>query len=287
MKINTHKLLLFLYLSLVHSYQATYHTLFLLFPDLSASGVRSLLHLLKQKNLIASHAADHKTIFTLTSYGELVINRRWPFLANLSSLHQLSSSGALSSPANGGGSRALSSSGLTRGSSELSSTKEESSPTPTQILVFLKSPSSDPHFRQLKQIMTKYPFTQAQRGVYLIQGDVPAEILLLCQEKYFPHVIFASIEKWHLDNRDIISTAPKSYSDISSSLSGISKLLTSLTKEIKRKTAANHQDKSEIFSVFQQLFLLMIENREAFLQQQTLQTNLFVLIIDFFTELKS
>jgi len=165
--------------------------------------------------------------------------------------------------------------------------QEASPPTPTQILIFLKSPSSDPHFRQLKQIMTKYPFAQAQRGVYLIQGEAPAEILLLCQEKYFPHVLFASLEKWHLDNRDIISAAPKSYSDISSSLSGVSKLLSSLTKKIKRKTAANHQDKSEIFSVFNQLFLLMIENREAFLQQQTLQTNLFVLIIDFFTELKS
>lgn len=243
-------MLLFLFFSQERAVFLNYEMLMFLFPDLSPGGLRSLISLLKKKHLLIGGTAGGSVGFRLSPYGEIMIQKKFPFL-NKFKLAQVTSDISFSP--------------------ELSEGEDH-------CLILGKPRSGDPHFRLLKKVLTKYRFQNIQRGIYFLRGHLPEELVELCREKYFSAVLFFSVGSWHLPNSYLYFNDFRSYSDVSIALSGISKRLSILTEKKEVNSERNHQQKSLLISVFDQIFLLLVDNILLFSITPELQTQLFSLV---------
>lgn len=246
MKINTHKLLLFLYFSRDRKILVNNELVADLFPHLSGGGARSLLHVLKKKQVIASAMQEGKPGIVLTTYGQAMLQKKFPFLV-AQEVHQ--------EP-------------LTRS---------------YHGIIMIRPSEADPHFRQLKKVMARYRVMNLQRGVYILQGEVPQELVTLCQEKYFLSILFFELGKWHIPNAELYFSTLYNYSDVDKALSGIGKELDTLIVKKNQISALNHQQKLLLFSVFDQIFLQLWENAGLFFTQPALFAQVVKLLHQLFS----
>ncbi len=247
MKINTQKLLLFLYFSQVKNRKTVYEDIFLLFPDLSAGGVRSFIHLLKAKQLLQSVIINQQTTFQITPYGELMIKKKFPFLEQ-----------------------------------SLESRDQDVTSEKYHCLILGKPHPQDLHFRQLKKYLTQYHFSNVQRGVYLLKGEISSEFISLCQEKYFSSVLLFAVQEWHIPNIYLFMGNAKNYSDVLSLLSGISREVGDVIRKKDSTSLRKHQSKIDLHSVFTQVFHLLKENLTFFYTHQQLRKEFFSLVDELF-----
>jgi hypothetical protein len=239
MKINTQKLLLFLYLSKkAQELKIGYTELTLLFPEISSGGVRSLIHYLKKNNLLFVRKEGKEAFFSLSPLGDLKVQKLFPFV-------------------------------IPRSNKENSRT--------TVLLFFHTPPSHDPSFMTLRKEIKKSGFIPLQRSLYFYQGALPEKILSLCQEKYFSSVLLLQNPTWVIENAFVFlkdKTDKESFENI---LSGISKEIDGLILKKHEDSLSTYQAKLSMFSVFERIFFViknftMLLSQEAELADELRQT---------------
>ena len=240
-------MLLFLYFSQEKSLSVDYSMLAQLFPDLTAGGLRSLVHLLKQKDLLMVIRKEGRTVVSISPYGRILLEKRLPFLA----LAVVQADDPISLAA---------------------------STLPYHCLILRDSVPSDPQFRQLKKVLALYHFLKVQPRVYFLQGELPQELLRLCEEKYFAAVWLFAITDWHLPNNYLFFSKENSYSDVTAILSGISSNVVKLIEKKDGHSDLKHQQKKALFSVFDQIFWLVTDQPLLFSRFSELRLQIFHLL---------
>lgn len=131
------KVLVYLYgMSLVSKLGVPDEDLYLLLPDLSKSGVRSLIYQLEKKQFITTQKVDSQKLLHITSHGKVAIEARFPALPDRLKTWK-------------GG---------------------------WAVLIFLSSPASDPQFRYLRQLLVDNNVAQLTRGVYVYPSQFPRDV---------------------------------------------------------------------------------------------------------------
>jgi hypothetical protein len=237
MKINTQKLLLFLYEPQGKvRFEGIYAHLRYLFPDLTAEGRRSLIHHLKKQYLIDVQKKGRETIFQLTPYGRSQGEILFPILTREENSSKIS---------------------MDKGNQSFQG----------NVILFFSAPTQDPHFRFLRKLLEEEGAHSINRGMYLFIQPVPEHVLTLCKKKYFSSVFIFSIAKWELDNHFLLLKSESHIDDFSSSLSGIGKEMSLLTEKKIGFSVSNHQHNLRVFSLFERLFLLFLQKESNFYLQ--------------------
>jgi hypothetical protein len=216
MKINSRKLLLFLYFLKKNTPKTfNYQTLTLLFSELSDSGQRALIFQLSKKRLIEKEIHSKETGFRLTSLGEQYLRKKYPILEE---------------PV------------LPRESGWI------------QIIQKQKS-SYDPGFRQLARILRQNKAVQLKKGVYLLSRQKLAgiEARLL---PYFQDIVILEVGAVILGEIDDLLFQNDFLRDWQRSLSGFSKEVAELIAKELPNQSANHQYKKAFASVWDRFFWL-------------------------------
>ena len=243
MKINAQKMLVFLFSDESDSFAGNYQHLRYLFPDLSETGLRSVIYALKKEDLILVERSAKETSFILSPKGRVVLKKLFPVLGSQSS--------------------------------ELGAT--------SSCLVFGLAPSHDPHFRNLRQILLQRGFIPVNKGVYLSFQTIPSSVVELLTEKYFSAVYFFSIEKWLIENQFLLLQEKYQLYDIKESLSGISREIQALIENKYAFSQRNHQRNLKIFSVYDRIFLLIQRRELGLMPVNETSTDAARLIFEFHT----
>jgi len=213
-KKNTQKILLALYSNSQEPPVVTpVDRLAVVVPDLSPSGFRSLIMFLETKQLIYRQRVLSTVSVGITEEGRRVLTALFPALQ----------------------------------------TRWRQWQGNWMVLVFLKAPHSDPHFRYLRKLLLSEQSIVFTRGVYLAPDSFSPRIIHECQSLYSKSVSLFSVEKWlmGLDRPQVIS-----YYDLTAkieSYSGISKEIDQLLIKHTYKKGLNNQLKNNISSLFDRL----------------------------------
>lgn len=197
-----------------------YEQLSLLLPELTRSGVRSLVSLLKKRGLITTERLDNQTMVFITNAGTKTVEDQIPafFFTDGQVVSEWS------------------------------------------CLVFLKAPKRDPEFRYLRSLLLDHHAVGLTRGVYLYPGSFPAKIKEECHELYTLSVIIMQAKTLVQGDLRTIFSQHQPLADIAQSYSGISSEINSLLKPKKDYSDLNDQQKKHIFSVFNRFFKIVSDD---------------------------
>ena len=221
MKLSSRKLLLLLYApSSQDKLWVSYDQLEFLLPELSQAGRRSLVSLFKRKGLVSVERMNDQTRFWASPQGMRALESEYPALSAKSNHRQ----------------------------GELS------------LLLFLRSPKSDPQFRYLRGLLSEVGAISLSRGVYLYPQAFPEKILAECQQSYLLSVVICQIKevlfgdlRQHMVTTSGTLKIIKSYQEISTKLD-------ELLRENKSYLSFTDQRKKQIFSLFAQFETVLTDD---------------------------
>ncbi len=191
-----------------------------LVPELSDSGFRSLLSVLKKQRLIVAEQIGDKTWLRLSDAGVQALRQELPVL-------------------------------------EVSLSPWQGS---WSCLVFTEAPASDKQFRFLRELLLKKRAIPLSRGVYLYPGEYPESVLTECRQRYRTHVTIFSVAEWLLgDDRQLI-IEKYALLDVAQTYSGISTEIDRLINKENRYESMSDPQKKHFLSLFNRLYASAVED---------------------------
>ncbi len=192
-----------------------------LLPTLSSSGLRSLLFLLKKQGLMTAEALGGITYWRVTDLGVQALTQDLPVL----------------------------------------SFSEGTWDGTWACLVFKEAPSQDKQFRYLRELLIKRGALSLTRGVFLHPDHFSEEILRECQDRYRTSVTIFNVKEWvHGDDRSLIIER-YALLDLAQAYSGISTEVERLINRKRVYSELTHQEKKHLFSLFDRLYLIAVDDR--------------------------
>jgi DNA-binding transcriptional regulator PaaX len=214
MKQTTKKILLWLYETAeVEDRQVAVDDLRLILPEITNSGFRSLLNLLKKQQLISQEEKEDKNQLRLTSYGRGSLEAEFPVFSPV----------------------------MNDWSGQWS------------LVLFSNAPKSDKQFRYLRKFLVDRQCGQLARGVYVYPGVLPSDVKTLLLKLYIGSVTVVSIDQWLFGDEQSIISGIYSLSDLKNSYSGISTEIHQLLKQKSTKKSIEDRDKQAVCLVFDRL----------------------------------
>lgn len=216
MKINSRKLLLFLYfLKKAKNKGISYAEIALVFPQLSESGHRALIFQLSKKRLIQKETATSSSGFLLTALGEQYLLKRYEFLKG-----------------------------------------EDSSRQDATILVIEKEKSSyDPGFRRLHALLKRQSAIHLKKGIFSLSQTrysvIEKELL-----SYLSEIVCIEVGAVVLGQLHPFLSAGGLANEWEAALSGFSNEISQLIAEKTKKQSATYQSKINFLSVWERFFWL-------------------------------
>jgi DNA-binding transcriptional regulator PaaX len=192
-----------------------------LLPDLSSSGLRSLLNLLKKQSYVSQERLSSQTTFRLTDIGLSALSLEMPVFSPLTTTW------------NGQWS----------------------------ALILQEAPRQDRQFRYLREFLLKKGALTLTRGVYLYPGEFPESVMAECRERYVQAVKVFSIGEWIHGDERLFITEKYALLDIAQSYSGISNEIDRVINTKRAYHDLNHQEKKHLFSLFDRLYQTAVEDR--------------------------
>lgn len=220
MKKNTQKLLVFLYAADMSGMTITIDVVLSLFSQLSEAGTRSLIHILKKKQLLAIRKVGVQAQLYITDRAKRLLKSRFPAFDD----------------------RWLAWKGEMDG------------------MVFLQPPQTDPQFRYLRKLLLDERAYSLTRGVYLAPLEFSEKVRQEVQQSYQDCIVLFQIGHWKIsvESAEIISAY--GIQDVVESYSGISKEIDRLLHIKKLKKALKESDKRSIFLVYDRIYEVLLED---------------------------
>lgn len=214
MKKTAKKVLLWLYSpDFINQRRIPYKEIDFLLPELSASGRRSLIGVLKQNNYVVFDGLRSDSRLSITAHGINALTDAFPALNN----------------------------------------SYEDWQGDWEVLTFLQAPTGDAQFRYLRSVLINSGAGQLSRGVYLYPKSFPQEIKAMCSQLYRQSVLIVHVDRWSFgDHRSVIVPLFK-LSDIAERLSGVSKSVQQLLRESDAEKETSDQQKKLILSEFEKM----------------------------------
>ena len=211
MKSNSRSLLLLLYPTSASQdlFVTTKKARFLL-PDMTAGGVRSLLHYLEKENYLSSERLVSETRYYLTEAGKRKLEQLFPAL----------------------------------------DPEWASYDGTWHCIVFQTAPKGDPQFRYLRSQVIKEKALQLSRGVKCVPRAFSDDFVSLCSKIYAQSVALFSVSKWELGFERGVITRKLALSDIATTYSGVSSEIDELLASREQKRTLTDQQKKQFLSVF-------------------------------------
>lgn len=210
MKKNSQQVLLSLYYKQPPVPQIAEQVMYSLFPSLTQSGQRSLLHHLEKEGYVRAHQIEANRFFSITEAGRSAVVAHFPVF-----------------------------------SQEMDTWQGEWS-----ILLFLKSSSSDPQFRNLRRILLKEHSYQIKRGVYVTPAKFSTNTLSLCETLYRNSVVIGTVSSWDFGFELQSVFKDLALFDINQVYSGISGEVNSLLRLFLQNKTPSEIEKKQLISVF-------------------------------------
>ena len=220
MKLNSKKLLLYLYPLAGEQRRASFDQIKLFLPDLTEAGRQSLIRLLATKEFIFTDDLTGKQRLTISSYGQTQLELDFPVLKMNRSTWQ----GQWS------------------------------------MLLFLQAPATDKNFRYLRTLVLSHRCLALKRGVYLYPGELPSAIQQTLQKTYRSAVVVVQFDKWKFGDEQIIIGQKASFKDIVSIYSGIGEELERLLTKLPNYKSLSRGQKQQINSIFDRLVIAMADD---------------------------
>lgn len=189
----------------------------LLLPDLSDAGKRSLISYCQKNSLIKSETIDGQRMLLLTEHGKRELELCFPVFSR----------------------------------------KADSWSGEWLVVVFLTPPKMDPQFRYLRNFLLERHAATLVRGNYLIPSYLASDIVEEIHYSYRKEVLIFSIKKWVFGDEKSFVLDQYLLLDLHQSYSGVSNEIAGLLKKNISFSNASHQEKVEIFSVFDRLHWLL------------------------------
>ena len=213
MKLNSKKVLLYLYPLAGESRRASYDQLKLFLLDLTEAGRQSLIRLLVEKQLIFSDELTGEQRLTISSHGQAQLELDFPSL-------------------------------------KVDPDREQGQ---WSMLLFLSAPKIDKNFRYLRTLVLNNRCLALKRGVYLYPGKLPNAIQQTLQKTYRSAVIVVQFDQWQFGDENIIIGQKANFKDTISIYSGIGEELESLLTKLPNYKSLSNQQKQQINSIYDRL----------------------------------
>jgi len=211
LKPNTSRLLLFLTIDTWMEMNS--QTLEMLLPDLTKSGIRSLLTYCQNMSWIKIDVLDGKKRVYLTNYGKKELELQFPVF----------------------------------------SLKVDQWQGEWELVMFLTPPKTDPQFRFLRNYLLARQGCAISRGNYLIPSYMAGQLVEDVYQSYRKSVMIFSIKKWVFGDEKTYLSDHYHLSDLADSYSGASNEINELLNKKNEGSFANDQQKKSFFSVFNRL----------------------------------
>jgi len=183
MKQNTKRLLTWLYPVSESPRWVEQSTLEYIVPNLSKAGLKSLLYLLKGKQLIVGKKLGGRQLVSCTSHGMSALEEEIPVFSK----ERRQWSGKWS------------------------------------IIVFLKAPKGDNNFRYLRKSLVSVHTIGLTRGVFLYPGELPGHIYKLVNQLYRSSVVVFDSRSWEFGDEHLIIGSKTTVNDLIEVYSSISR----------------------------------------------------------------
>jgi DNA-binding transcriptional regulator PaaX len=217
MKDNSKKLLLYLFADAQKESLVSGDEVKLVLNNLSPGGLRSLLHVLEQKNYLAKENLESTSYYRVTPYGKSQLKAQFPALFE---------------------------------------DYRDWDGSYSQVL-FLEYPKTDKNFRYLRQHLIDQRFVSLQRGCYVKPGLIPEETRVMLNKLYSGHVFVFTVGKWQIGDERSFLNDSYLLQDIVNGYSGISSEIDQLLSRKKQSLVANQQLKQRFLSVFDRYYSLV------------------------------
>lgn len=214
MKENTKRLLIWLYPIGSRTRWVEYSYLEWLLPALSPAGLRSLLFLLEKKELIISDRINGDEMISITSFGLKSLTDHFPVFLT----ERINWTGDWS------------------------------------LITFLAHPKTDRNFRYLRRLLLDKKSFNLSRGVFLYPGNLPGSISDLLYKMYRSSVVVIKFREWQFGDDRKVMGQKVGMRDSIDGYSSISSEISRLIEQKKENEVLNHQQKSDILSVFDRLY---------------------------------
>jgi len=122
------------------------------------------------------------------------------------------------------------------------------------MLIFLKPPKSDRNFRYLRLLLLQQHWLTVSRGVFISPAQPIESLIQVIAKLYAQSVIVLGIKDWRWGDIRLVIGQTVGASQVDDIYSGISREIDRLISEVLSKNELNHQDKSQILSVFDRLY---------------------------------
>lgn len=214
MKINTQKLLLFLYSDLnSSSIRVNSDDLKIVTPQLSDGGRRSLVHLLNKNGLIHVEKTLGKTFVCITRRGVKALESRFPALSR----------------------------------------KWDDWQGNWDCIVFIRAPKSDGQFRYLRSLLISEGSISISRGAYICPFSFSQKVIDECNRSYFDSILMFSVGEWKIASIRKLVIEKYSLIDLADSYSGISKDVSRLLVNSNNQKTPMEKNKDKINLVYDRL----------------------------------
>ena len=226
MKENTKKILLWLFAAELNNKQSAAGSVSTdifqkLLPDLTRSGLRSLVRLMEEKQLLVIDDSGTGQRLMLTNYGRERLEAEFLVVKRIT---------------------------------------EPWTGLWTQIL-FLNGPSSDPHFRNLRSLLLRNQAFSLKRGVYLYPGKLPYEAAEVIKKEYLNTAAVVELGQWCCCEELIVIGQVLHLHDRIDVYSGISEESAALLRKKQKTKMLTDQQKSKICSIFDRLYQTLENDR--------------------------
>ena len=188
-----------------------------LLSKLSDSGLKSLLFLLNKKQLVSLEKINEELHISITSHGKRALETQFPAFSPRFYKWQ----GQWS------------------------------------VVVFLRPPKGDKNFRFLRKKLLSLHFLGLTRGVFLYPGEVPEQVLKLCDQLYRDSILILNIQDWIFGDELQVIGLKSGLLDAKDSYSSISKEISRLIEKNEQKKGLIKSSEEEIVSVFHRLYQVL------------------------------
>lgn len=214
MKENTKLILVWLYSERVGERWVSYDEAKRVLSKLSDSGLKSLLFLLNKKQLVSLEKINDETHMSITSHGKRALESQFPAFSPRFVQWQGDWS----------------------------------------VMMFLTPPKGDKNYRFLRQKLLSFHFIGITRGVFVYPGDVPEEVIKLCDQLYRDSVVVLKNKEWVFGD-DLKTIGMKSgLLDTKDAYSSISREISGLIEKNNSQKGLMKASEHEILSIYDRLY---------------------------------
>lgn len=220
MRSSSKKLLLWLYSPTADFRRVSYRHLKYLLPNISCEGKRSLVYHLKNKKFLTAEKYGSQKFLTLTAFGQDFIESNFLFL-----------------------------------------NKERRKWTGEWIMLLIAGLNKKKFdFRHLRSFLNNNGCISFERGVYLYPGFFNHSLKNYIQSNFADSVVVVALEDWLYGDHRMIFMERFNLMELANQYSSISNEINRVLKKNNNKKILNDREYKEIFSIYNRLFPLFVED---------------------------